>query len=163
MSYYIAIIHVEPVFPKIQAGKRLWSTRWGHRQRIERQISWEACNLEGYWFFAVRKVSIRVSSYLSDLKLTGCARRYLIKILAYMGFRQRRPCIDVQRTPIYVCIVSHVTVCLDGTHRKTDVRRRVDGFIRLINLWTSNYLQSQYSIFVDRKINVNLSKWCISS
>ena len=35
------------------------------------------------------------------------------------GFRQRRPCIDVQRTPIYVCIVSHVTVCLDGAHRKT--------------------------------------------
>ena len=34
------------------------------------------------------------------------------------GFRQRRPCIDVQRTPIYVCIVSHVTVCLDGAHRK---------------------------------------------
>ena len=62
----------------------------------------------------IRKVSTRVSSYLSDLKLTGCARRYLMKIVAYMGFRQRRPCIDVQRTPIYVCIVSHVTVCLDG-------------------------------------------------
>ena len=141
----------------------------------------------------VRKVSTRVSSYLSDLKLTGCARRYLMKILAYMGFRQRRPCIDVQRTPIYVCIVSHVTVCLDGAHRKTilrwlltyaklrlqailtnviytmgtffwlnlwpcgvsprpDVCRRVDCFIQMIKLWTSNYLQSQYSIFVDPKL-----------
>ena len=69
--------------------------------------------------YRVRKVSTRVSSHLSDLKLTGCARRYLMKILAYMGFRQRRPCIDVQRTPIYVCIVSHVTVCLDGAYRKT--------------------------------------------
>ena len=147
----------------------------------------------------VRKVSTRVSSYLSDLKLTGCARRYLMKILAYMGFRQRRPCIDVQRTPIYVCRVSHVTVSLDGAHRKTvfrslltyvklrlqailtnviytmgtffwliclavsllwpcgvsprpDVRHRVDCFIQMINLWTSNYLQRQYSIFVDPKL-----------
>ena len=71
----------------------------------------------------VRKVSTRVSSYLSDLKLTGCARRYLMKIVAYMGFRQRRACIDVQRTPIYVCIVSHVTVCLDGAHRKPVLRQ----------------------------------------
>ena len=70
----------------------------------------------------VRKVSTPVSSYLSDLKLTGCARRYLMKILAYVGFRQRRPCIDVHRTPIYVCIVSHDTVCLDGAHRKTVLR-----------------------------------------
>ena len=70
----------------------------------------------------VRKVSTRVSSYLSDLKLTGYARRYLMKIVAYMGFRQRRTYIGVQRTPIYVCIVSHVTVCLDGAHRKTVLR-----------------------------------------
>ena len=33
----------------------------------------------------VRKLSSRVSSYLYDLKLTVCARRYLMKILAYMG------------------------------------------------------------------------------
>ena len=62
----------------------------------------------------VRKVSTLVSSYLLDLKLTGCARRYLKKILAYMGFLQRRPSIDVQRTPVYVCgmlhRVSHVSV-----------------------------------------------------
>ena len=50
----------------------------------------------------VRKVRTRVSSYLSDFKLTVCARKYLNKILAYVGFRQRRPSIDVQRTPIYV-------------------------------------------------------------
>ena len=31
-------------FPEIQAGKRWWSTRWLRRQRIERQISWEAGN-----------------------------------------------------------------------------------------------------------------------
>ena len=69
----------------------------------------------------VRKVSTRVSSYLSKLKLTGCARRYLKKILAYMGFRRRRPSIDVQRTPIYVCGIQHSQscVCLDGAHRKS--------------------------------------------
>ena len=49
-SYCIGMIYVEPAFPKIQAGKRLWSTRRWRRQRIERRISWEAWNLEGYWF-----------------------------------------------------------------------------------------------------------------
>ena len=42
-------------------------------------------------------------SNLSSLKLIVCERRYLKKILVYMGFRHRRPSIDVQRTPIYVC------------------------------------------------------------
>ena len=49
-SYCIGIIYVKPGFPKIQAGKRLWSTRWWRRQRIERWISWGAWNLEGYRF-----------------------------------------------------------------------------------------------------------------
>ena len=44
-------------------------------------------------------------------------------ILAYMGFRQRRPSIDVQRTPIYVCgilhRVSHMSV--DGAHHRKSV------------------------------------------
>ena len=44
----------------------------------------------------VRKVSTCVSSYLSDLKLTVCARRHLKKTLEYMGFHQRRPSIDIQ-------------------------------------------------------------------
>ena len=33
---------------------------------------------------------------------------------------------------------------------RPDVRRRVDCFIQMINLWTSNYLQSQYSISADQ-------------
>ena len=69
----------------------------------------------------VRKVSTHVSSYLSDLKLTDCARRYLKKILAYIGFRLRHPSIDGQRTPLYVC-GSQSCVCLDGTHRKVVLR-----------------------------------------
>ena len=35
---------------------------------------------------------------------------------------------------------------------RSDVRRRVDSFIQMINSWTSNYLQSQYSIFADPKL-----------
>ena len=73
-------------------GKAFVMHRWWRRQRIERQISWEACNLE-VTVCRVRKVSTRVS--IPFWKLTGCARRYLMKIVAYMGFRQRRPCIDV--------------------------------------------------------------------
>ena len=54
-SYCIWIIYVEPGFPKIQAGKRLWSIRWWRRQRIERRISWEAGNLESCWFVLYAK------------------------------------------------------------------------------------------------------------
>ena len=32
------------------------------------------------------------------------------------------------------------------------MHRRVDCFIEMINLWTSNYLQSQYSVFADPKL-----------
>ena len=48
-SYCVLIFCVGPGFPEIQAGKRVWSTRWWRRQRIERWISWEAGNLGNYW------------------------------------------------------------------------------------------------------------------
>ena len=138
-------------------------------------------------------MSLNYAKLYVELNYTGAA------IGEMWGDLVIRHCIDVQRTPIYVCRVSHVTVCLDGAHRKTvlrslltyvklrlqailtnviytmstffwliclavsllwpcgvsprpDVRHRVDCFIQMINLWTSNYLQSQYSIFVNPKL-----------
>ena len=75
-SYCTCIVYVEPRFPEIQAGKHLWLTHWWRRQRIERRLSWEAGNSERKSLIRrVYKVSTRVSSYRSDLKLTAHTER----------------------------------------------------------------------------------------
>ena len=76
----------------------------------------------------VRKVSTRVSSYLSDLKLT---REYVRRRLLYIGFRQRHPSIAVTVTPIADLHPSPKVVMADFFRHKNQ-HYTVTGFAQFL-------------------------------
>ena len=105
-SYCIWIIYIEPGFSRDSGGKACDR----HVDGVDSALNVDILRGRELRYLLMRRereVSTRVSSNLSDLKLTVCARIYLNKILAYMRFRRRRPSIDVQRMPIYICGILH--------------------------------------------------------
>ena len=70
--YCILIIkfYIEPGFPEIQAGKRLWSTRWRRKTAHWNADILKDRGLRMLLIRRARKVSNRVSSYLSGFQLT---------------------------------------------------------------------------------------------
>ena len=70
--YCILIIkfYIEPGFPEIQAGKRLWLTRWRRKTAHWNADILKDRGLRMLLIRRARKVSNRVSSYLSGFELT---------------------------------------------------------------------------------------------